>query len=349
MLDLKFFDEYYVGFQKQRYDKGEQQGRILGFATHNTGDKAFEKRKETVDYWADKKIPTIMMKNVPMGGFKIVDAVSRSYNDNKLFRVEDPRGFELEIDAHNLFHIIEEQTIVKGVIIDEMLWARKGQSNYLISKMSPEYQQHLNGTFTTEHVPGTFYMNKVGNIAYRFEGKFHQAAIKIEDERIDRNDYGYWSYNKNYDPAKIHTNLNVEVDNRFKEKMFVYTEFKIKNGEIDTDQLPVVHLKKAKLKDLLASKKDFKSDFVMPAETYIPGYISQYYDKGTTFELNSPGASYYILFNDLARAREEQFSLEIIENITKHKSNLEEKSEKNGNSRYSYYGKIEYLPLKFKK
>lgn len=351
MLDLKFFDEYYVGFQNERYNKSDEQGRILGFATHVTNDKAFEKRKETVDHWSDKKIEKLKMKNEPMNGFKIVDAVNRSYNDNKMFRVEDPRGFELEIDVYNLFRIIEEHTIVKGTIVEEMVWARKGQTNYLISKNSPEYQQHKNGSFTNDHIVGKFYLNKVGNVAYRFEGKFHHDLITFTKDRKDLNRTNYHWYNKEpYDASKVSTAVSIEVDNRHKEKMFVYTEFQLKNGEIDTDQLPQLHLKKSKLKDLLETKTELKSDFVFPVGTYIPSYVRTYEDKEAKFTVSSTagwGSSYYIFFDSLETAKKQSYTIESLEEDLGFKKKLEAADL---TAQYDYHrnGNVSYGKLSFR-
>lgn len=88
MRDIKFHDKYYVGFQKNRYSRDET-FRMLGFATPNTGDYAFKKRKATVDGWAEKDLASMDLDNKPTHGFKIVDTVSRYSTSNKFFRVED--------------------------------------------------------------------------------------------------------------------------------------------------------------------------------------------------------------------------------------------------------------------
>lgn len=89
MRDIKFHDKYYVGFQKSRYSNAET-FRMLGFATPNTGDYAFKKRKATVDGWAEKDLSPMDLDNKPTHGFKIVDTVSRYSTSNKMFRIEDP-------------------------------------------------------------------------------------------------------------------------------------------------------------------------------------------------------------------------------------------------------------------
>lgn len=63
-----------------------------------------------------------IIDNVPMVGFKIVSSVGRYSTANKLWRVLDPRGFELEISCANLESIINETTITKGVIESACMW-----------------------------------------------------------------------------------------------------------------------------------------------------------------------------------------------------------------------------------
>jgi hypothetical protein len=58
--------------------------------------------------------------------------VSRYSTSNKFFRVEDPRGFELEIDVNNLLDLIEHHTIVQGTIMEPLVWARYGGNSELL-------------------------------------------------------------------------------------------------------------------------------------------------------------------------------------------------------------------------
>jgi len=56
--------------------------------------------------------------NAPMRGFKIENSVSRYSTSNKLWRILDPRGFELEISTACLETIIMSADIKKGGEID---------------------------------------------------------------------------------------------------------------------------------------------------------------------------------------------------------------------------------------
>lgn len=160
---LKVFSQLYVGLKPQ----GE--GTVdLGFATPFENNAAFRKRKTTVDSWADwteyvidpenpgrykvdangraviVKHPanTKVVDNVPREGFKITDSLKRVYwgGGNVVWRIEDPLGFELEIQSNNLLAIIQNCDISTGIIKGKCLWARDGKDNILIHESSEEYK-----------------------------------------------------------------------------------------------------------------------------------------------------------------------------------------------------------------
>lgn len=62
--------------------------------------------------------------NDPLSGFKVQHSVSRYSTSNKLWRILDPRGFELEISTGCMETLIENATIFKGGLIDaQCVWA----------------------------------------------------------------------------------------------------------------------------------------------------------------------------------------------------------------------------------
>lgn len=115
-------DEFYVGFHKEHPDT------TLAFLTPNGNDSSAIKRKSTVDSWAakqyydyDKKeykgsgIPSKVIKNELLSGYKIAESVRRIYwgGGNVVWRIEDPRGFEFEISSANFANILSCTTIIK--------------------------------------------------------------------------------------------------------------------------------------------------------------------------------------------------------------------------------------------
>lgn len=265
LRDIKFPEKYYVGFQKQRFSR-EDNFRMLGFATPNTGDYAFKKRKASVDGWSEKDLTPLDMDNKPTHGFKIVDAVSRYSTSNKKFRVEDPRGFELEIDVYNLLEIIEKHTIVQGTIMEPMLWGRFGGDNYLISGNSAEYKHHLSGPKVGALAAGMWMKNKAGNILYRFEGRMAYNLVASHVYRKDPKERDYW-YGWNRQPrtdySTVTTKIKTIVNRKQDKPAFVYSEFHLdENGvtraeknryrdDIPDRQKAKIVIRKTEIKDLL--------------------------------------------------------------------------------------------------
>jgi len=141
---MKVFSKLYVGYKKQ--DKGQVD---LGFATPYEDNAAGRRRQETVNSWAlgwHNKKPereATIIDNDLAEGFKITDDIKRVYygGGNVVFRVEDPRGFELEIQAQNLMTLIRLVGTNKGgEIPGRCCWGRDGGSNILIHETSEEYK-----------------------------------------------------------------------------------------------------------------------------------------------------------------------------------------------------------------
>jgi hypothetical protein len=130
----------------------------LGFATPFGTDAAFEKRKETVDRWCgdgreyDYQTRSYILKgstkpqvidNTPLEGFAFDSAIERDRTSNKVFRITDPRGFQLEIGADNLADILLHSEIKKGVLQGPFIWGRSGGSNFLTRMDHPSYLHHV--------------------------------------------------------------------------------------------------------------------------------------------------------------------------------------------------------------
>lgn len=192
----------------------------LGFATHFGTDKAFAKRKETVDNWAGinnttesyvekdadgknvwKNRPArehkghMIFDNVPTEGFSFDKVVSRWETSNKWFRVQDPRGFTLEISSENLGDVLLNSSISKGYFVGEYVWARTAGKNYLLRTDHPVYLE-LTKTKNKDDLTirvGEVIKCKTGTLKYF--GKFYFAQKKEQTEY----DYGNgWQNNPEY-------------------------------------------------------------------------------------------------------------------------------------------------------
>lgn len=144
---IKIPEKVYVGFQGRR----SVDEVPLGFMTPYTTDKAGEKRRATVDSWAkghyhnaDKTFNSVTIENKPMIGFKIGRAIRRSgsgWNSSgaSFIRIEDPRGFELEITIENLAMCMAGNIIEDGELVQECVWGRDGGKNLLLPINSEPY------------------------------------------------------------------------------------------------------------------------------------------------------------------------------------------------------------------
>jgi hypothetical protein len=143
--------QYYVGRRKQSAAEGSVS---LGFATpyDDNHTKAFEKRKATVDSWTGqygaKPDNSLIIDNTPVEGFKIGESVRRVYwgGGNVVWRIEDPRGFELEIASSNLARIIDCANLVSGVIQGKCVWGRDGGQNVLLPENSEPFKEATTNT-----------------------------------------------------------------------------------------------------------------------------------------------------------------------------------------------------------
>lgn len=144
---MKYFDKYYVGFAENRQTAS---GKPLGFAVPDGTDSAAKKRKKTVDEWAsgryyysNEETPAAgkVYDNVPMTGFRLTEWNGRYVTDNKVVRVLDPRGFELEIYIPNLMDIILNCEVDHGLIKEELVWLREGANNRLVRTADPTFAE----------------------------------------------------------------------------------------------------------------------------------------------------------------------------------------------------------------
>lgn len=144
--------QHYIGLKAERETESSLP---LAFATPFGTDAAYEKRKSTVDNWCRgyghyvggkyvyPEFESDVHDNVLMEGFRIAESVRRiGWNGgNVVWRVVDPRGFELEISSANFARIIDCTTIINGEIKGKCIWGRDGAANVLLPEASDPYQQ----------------------------------------------------------------------------------------------------------------------------------------------------------------------------------------------------------------
>lgn len=210
---LDFPTELYVG--TKHLAAFNQADPPLGFATPFGKDKAFEKRKSTVDHWcgdgtvyeydpatkvrSQKVVGTTkpqVLSNAPQSGFTFDRAVERYVTSNKVFRITDPRGFQLEISADNLSDILLNCEIKKGELVGDFIWGRSGGTNFLTRLDHPAYIRHTMPTITRKNlVPGdhVYLGAKTEEMVYCGEFYVYKASQETLESGYDhiRRDRGY--------------------------------------------------------------------------------------------------------------------------------------------------------------
>jgi hypothetical protein len=300
---------------------------MLGFAIPIENSKDFELRKKTVEKWRDEKITPIVLENQPRYGFKIVDTVSRYRTNNKLFRVLDPQGFELEISAANLFHIIETCTIIKGVIAEPMLWANK---NYLISEKSEEYQQYLNPIKQEALVVGSWLKHKTGTLFYRYEGTFSYLSVDHVRDRKDRNHRN--RYHRKPDYSDVTTDIKFIINRKNDKKAIVYTQWALDSNGTLKSTPSNIHIRKSNLKDLIPETEPKVVSYQLPLGEFLENVISSVGSGG--YRTN------FMLFDNVKGKDMKEITLEELVKL----KNLYLSYSDSG-----YYGKITYSVEDIKK
>lgn len=161
---IKFPTEHYVGMIVRK-QSGDKDYLPLAFMTPEGTDKAADNRKASVDQWVAnnstgydyatrtrytiKQPKPVVLKNEPLAGFRLLDEIKRDSSwgsGNVKWRVEDPRGFELEISSPNLMQILSCSVVDGGEILDRCMWARQGKDNVLVPVSSEVYKTAVENT-----------------------------------------------------------------------------------------------------------------------------------------------------------------------------------------------------------
>lgn len=296
---MNFCEKLYVGFQRDRYTASDDP-RVLGFAVPYDNTKASKKRQETVNYWANNKEECRIIDNTPTRGFKLLEVATRYRTNNKLFRVQDPRGFELEISADCLLELAQNSTIVKGEIIEECVWAQHN-GVWLMPTSSEEYKlwtkQAVKGE-KTKIEAGNYYVN-VGNMLsiFRFEGiyqhtylEYNHVADKGEWETVDAASY-YARQQKQLRITEYHTNVSILM-NSGKKPTYIYTEFILdSDGNVKRKE---IHARKSHFKNLVPHEDELVpeiKEYVLDVMQWVEGERRSYDieegdDRGPTESIN---------------------------------------------------------------
>lgn len=266
---IKRIDEFYVGFKNQHPNDSSLP---LAFLTPFDTTKAFEKRKNTVDTWAQgyskqTPPPAQRIKNEPLAGFKLAKSVKRtgSWNGgNVVWRIEDPRGFEWEIPSENMAQIVIQSGVAAGGEFNgRCIIGRMGASNILIPEGTDLWAQmeaDMNTRKTrdsakilTNLIPGDAITLKNGETGF-YLGK-RKVNLKIPTdkqlhERVGESMYRYTykgAYHTEESKGEYHLVISGLTDYNYRE---AYYRVDVTKGnpqvvEVDRDAgISMVHIEK---------------------------------------------------------------------------------------------------------
>jgi hypothetical protein len=223
MDNIQIYDKMWVCCQPTREELGDAPIAYLCQV-----DKGLKKRQTTGRYWAtphsvwDPKLKkSVPCKDKPiewefenewMIGFKILQSKSRYSTSNVVWRVLDPRGFQLEIYSGNMMQLMKHCTIEKGMIASECVWGREGGKNVLIPRGS-ELEKKA-GTHATrvanklkarEVEPGDIMHTINGNKRVVYLGKLYEFQKTWDGSRKQGNSVEYRLVAKK--PKHVYANL----------------------------------------------------------------------------------------------------------------------------------------------
>ncbi len=157
----------------------------LAYMTYYEDNAAFHKRKTTGTDWAKlnsmgwntetKKYDHfdvkdgVVIDNTPVTDVYIGSSVSRWSTSNKLFRVQDPRGFTVEVPTDNIATLLHLTTVVNGVINEPCVWGREGSNHILLPVNSEPYLETLDKMDTLANKLIKLSDIKVGDVVKFFE------------------------------------------------------------------------------------------------------------------------------------------------------------------------------------
>jgi len=245
-------EEHFKGIQNSKEECP------LAFITPNGSDKASLSRIETVKSWAigwqdkdkDNSNKFEVIKNVAMEGFSIAKEIRRWSTSNVVWRIEDPRGFQLEISSGNMAYLMANTVINHGSIQKELIWVRDGSQNFLLPVGSDEYKKYSlitssmkNTTTLKDLTIGDYIIDGSGNEGMylggytsvemgNYDGKLLTSKrshfIKMNSGNIfERSTYKNISVTKKGDPNDI-KDYSAEIEKEYKSDYRIRYFFKKK-------------------------------------------------------------------------------------------------------------------------
>lgn len=185
-----------INIPKQLWYVGHTVGdNDLAYMTYYEDNVAFEKRKSTGVEWANRSAHVynrekgcyeypngkvedgVIIDNNPTTGIYIGSSVSRWSTSNKLFRVQDPRGFTVEVATDNIATLLHLTTVTNGIVQEPCVWAREGNNHVLLPVNSEPYLETLDKMNTLANKLIKVSELKAGDIVKFFESDIEYTYL----------------------------------------------------------------------------------------------------------------------------------------------------------------------------
>lgn len=189
----------------------------LAYMTYYEKNAACEKRQATGRSWGGiGGTEEATYDNSPQEGIKIAGSVSRWSTSNKLFRVEDPRGFTVEIPTSNLSALLQCTTVTNGVVMEPCVWGREGSNHILLPVGSEPYLKSKADTKAVKEMVSFAKLTR-GDVVkldvessseYIFLGRakvIWDVEVRQLESKLDSTSYSSWYYGSNYKPSNLET------------------------------------------------------------------------------------------------------------------------------------------------
>lgn len=218
-LGIKIFEKLYVGFHRTA---GERMpvGRMVNYIDNKTNQRLRDKIDDWSNYGTGSKVKlnSIIIDNTPMTGFRISRSQINAgwYQTPDYIRVEDPRGFEVDITIPNMIMLTNNNILDNGEIMHECIWGRDGAINVLLPSNSAPYQEAIKNTdrqTTHVHVKklklGDHVVLKNG-MKGRYMGKLTAISEVYHTNKSGYSGYGYYGTQRQWEPNVTEHYLTIE-------------------------------------------------------------------------------------------------------------------------------------------
>lgn len=123
--------------ERNIYNSDQVLGVMIPFESQKAKDILSSKRKTS------GSLKALELDNTLTTGYSLVNQSGSYYSGSDYWHLMHPLGFEVQVKSPNIFDIIQNCTISKGVIQDKLIWCRLGSVNYLTYENSPVHTRCL--------------------------------------------------------------------------------------------------------------------------------------------------------------------------------------------------------------